>query len=215
MPARSRNSPSLSLVTPAGDASPSHASHAEALCSAPGERELDWSILMAHAQTGDAQAYRRLLGSIAPVVRSLAAHHHRDPADIEDTVQDVLLTVHAVRHTYDPSRPFGPWLIAIARRRIVDRLRRQGRRRAREVPLEPAHETSAVAEANFSDSAALADSVSAAIAGLPPRQRDAIELVKVGEMSYRQAAAATGMSVAALKVSVHRAMKRLRKLLAE
>src|SRR5260370_30805875 len=99
-------------------------------------RELDWSILMARAQGGDAEAYRRLLIDIAPYLQSLARRHHGNPGDVEDTVQDVLLTVHAIRHTYDPHRPFGPWLVAIAKRRITDRLRRQGRTRTREVALD-------------------------------------------------------------------------------
>src|SRR6266567_1566737 len=95
--------------------------------------DLDWSILMARAQSGDGEAYRRLLIDIAPYLSSLARRHHRDPGDVQDTVQDVLLTVHAIRHTYDPHRPFGPWLVAIAKRRIIDRLRSQGRTRGREV----------------------------------------------------------------------------------
>ena len=55
-------------------------------------------------------------------------------------MQDVLLTVHMVRHAYDPSRPFGPWLVAIANRRIIDRLRRQTRQKTREIELSPEHE---------------------------------------------------------------------------
>src|SRR5438874_1739949 len=71
-------------------------------------RDLDWSILMARTQAGEAVAYRRLLDEISPYLRSLAARRHRDPSDVEDAVQDVLLTVHAIRATYDPTRPFGP-----------------------------------------------------------------------------------------------------------
>ena len=56
----------------------------------PVVRELDWSILMAHAQKGERDAYRRLLGEITPYVRSLAAKRHRDDYGIEDKVQDVL-----------------------------------------------------------------------------------------------------------------------------
>lgn len=85
-------------------------------------RGLDWSILMARAQAGDSEAYRHLLGDMTPYLRSLTAERFRDSRDIEDAVQDVLLTVHAIRHAYDPSRPFGPWPAAIAHRRIVDRL---------------------------------------------------------------------------------------------
>jgi hypothetical protein len=61
--------------------------------------DVDWSILMAHAQGGDQDAYRCLLHEVAPYIRSLVVKSQRDPADIEDVVQDVLLTVHAVRHT--------------------------------------------------------------------------------------------------------------------
>jgi len=112
-------------------------------------RGVDWAILMAHAQVGDQNAYRRLLQEIAPYIRSLVVRSQRDGADIEDAVQDVLLTVHAVRHTYDPARPFGPWLVAIAYRRIADRLRRRGRTSARETTLTDEDETFAAPEANY------------------------------------------------------------------
>ena len=85
---------------------------------------------MARAQEGDAAAYRRVLAAIAPYLRALAARYHREPQDVEDSVQDILLTIHMIRHTYDPKRPFKPWLVAIGRRRIFDRLRGQGRMRS-------------------------------------------------------------------------------------
>ena len=66
------------------------------------------AILMARAQDGDAGSYRQLLESITPYLRSRAARCHRDPSDIEDAVQDILLTVHAMRATYDPMRPSAP-----------------------------------------------------------------------------------------------------------
>jgi RNA polymerase sigma-70 factor (ECF subfamily) len=135
---------------------------------------------------------------------------HRDPADIEDSVQDVLLTVHAIRHTYDPTRPFGPWLVAIAHRRITDRLRRQGRSTARETPLADEHETFAAPDANYHESMSAARALREAIERLPQGQRDAIKLLKLQEMSLKEAATASGMSVAALKVATHRAMKKLR-----
>lgn len=178
-------------------------------------REVDWAILMARAQSGERGAYRRLLGEITPYLRSLAASAHRDPRDIEDTVQDVLLTLHGIRHTYDPARPFGPWLVAIARRRIVDRLRRQGRARLHETPLAPEHETFAVTEANCAEQSVDALAVRDAVERLPPGQREAIKLMKLQEMSLRQAAEVSGMSVAALKVATHRGLAKLRKLLAE
>ncbi|CAN7766109.1 sigma-70 family RNA polymerase sigma factor [Variovorax sp. LjRoot290] len=176
-------------------------------------REFDWSILMARAQAGDREAYRRLLDEITPYLRSLAVKAHRDRSDVEDTVQDVLLTVHSIRHTYDPGRPFGPWLVAIAHRRMVDRLRRQGRATQHETPLAPGHETLVVTEANYPEESADLVAVREAVERLPPGQREAIKLLKLQEMSLRQAATVSGMSIAALKVAAHRGIKNLHKLL--
>ena len=176
---------------------------------------LDWSVLMEKAQNGDAESYRALLEAIAPYLRALASRRHRDQRDIEDAVQDILLTVHQIRHTYDPARPFGPWLVAIANRRLVDRLRRQGRSTARETSLEPHHETFAAPEANFQTDPLEQGALRAAVAGLPPRQREAITLLKLQELSLKEASAASGLTVASLKVSVHRGMKNLKKLLSD
>jgi RNA polymerase sigma-70 factor (ECF subfamily) len=175
----------------------------------PRVRELDWSILMARAQDGDANAYRRLLENITPYLRAHAARCHRNPSDVEDAVQDILLTLHAVRRTYDPARPFGPWLTAIARRRLIDRLRRQGRRRAFETEFEPTYETLADPPANLGDMTNIHE-IAAAIDRLPSRQREAVQLTKIEGLSLKEASAASGMSVAALKVATHRAIQRLR-----
>jgi len=173
----------------------------------------EWAVLMAAAQTGDGAAYRRLLTAITPYLRSIAARHHRERADIEDSVQDILLTVHAVRHTYDPARPLKPWLAAIARRRIIDRLRGQGRRRARETFLSTEHETFAAPETNTYEAEPDARALREAVAQLPEGQRQAVTLLKIEEKSLKEASAASGMSIVALKVSTHRAVKSLRKIL--
>lgn len=175
-------------------------------------RALDWSILMAHAQAGEHEAYRRLLEEISPYVRSLAAKCHRDPRDIEDSVQDVLLTLHAIRQTYDPRRPFGPWLVAIAHRRITDRLRRQGRAAMHEIPLTDEHEACGDPGANLQEIAVTARTLRQAIEHLPHGQREAIRLLKLQELSLKEAASASGMSIAALKVATHRALKSLRRV---
>jgi RNA polymerase sigma factor (sigma-70 family) len=167
---------------------------------------------MARAQEGDREAYRRLLEEITPYLRSLAARLIQNRGDIEDAVQDALLSVHAVRHTYDPMRPFGPWLVAIARRRFVDGLRRRGRAASRETPLEAEHETFAAPETNFQEAASDGRAVREALEGLPRGQREAIRMLKLEEMSLKEAAAASGMSVAALKVATHRGLKSLRKV---
>jgi RNA polymerase sigma-70 factor (ECF subfamily) len=180
---------------------------------ASSSRELDWSILMARAQAGESAAYRRLLQEITPYLRALAGRRHRDTSDVEDAVQDILLTLHAIRHTYDPTRPFGPWLVAVANHRLIDRLRRQGRLRARESALLPEHETFAADQPNHHDRVLDRRDLAAAVDRLPAGQRQAIRLLKLEERSLKEAAAISGMTVAALKVATHRAIKSLRQLL--
>jgi RNA polymerase sigma-70 factor (ECF subfamily) len=173
----------------------------------------DWSVLMARAQDGDRDAYRSLLKQIEPYVRSLAGRCFNRPVDAEDVVQDVLLTVHAVRNTYDPKRPFGPWLVAIANRRIIDRLRRHTRQKSREIELAAEHETFADVPANLDRTTSAEIALVGAIDKLPPDQREAIKMLKLNEMSLKEASQASGRSVAALKVATHRAIKNLRRLL--
>jgi RNA polymerase sigma-70 factor (ECF subfamily) len=181
--------------------------------SAKHSGEGEWAALMARTQEGDAAAYRHLLAAIAPYLRALAARYHRAPQDVEDSVQDILLTVHAIRHTYDPARPFKPWLVAIGRRRIFDRLRGQTRIRARETFLKPEHETFAAAEANLYEAEPDTRALREAVEQLPEAQRRAVTMLKFEEKSLKEVSAATGMSIVALKVSTHRAIKTLRKLL--
>ena len=174
----------------------------------------EWSPWMAAAQDGDADAYRRLLHGITPLLRRVAARrlYGASAADVEDVVQDVLLSLHAVRHTYDPARPFVPWLMAIERHRLGDWIRRS-RRRASEIAVNSLEETFADQAANTEDEEAFdGREIHAAVAGLPKAQRTAIELLKLNEMSLKEAAARTGMTETALKVATHRGMKTLRRL---
>jgi RNA polymerase sigma-70 factor (ECF subfamily) len=209
MPAEKRNrSVPLTLVT---SASPTSADHAQA-----NGIKSNWSALMAHAQDGDREAYRTLLNEISPYLRSRAVRCFSDPRDVEDAVQDVLLAIHVVRNTYDPARPFGPWLVAIANRRIIDRLRRKARDKAREIALAAEQETFRADAANFQVTSRIAepdDALREAIERLPSEQRQAVELLKLREMSLKEAAAVTGRSVTALKVATHRAIKSLRAML--
>ena len=176
-----------------------------------GDNEQRWSQLMASAQDGDRAAYDALLREVVPFVRAIAGRVHRSQDRIEDVVQDVLLTVHRVRHTYDPVRPFKPWLAAISQRRAIDLLRRRSRRAALETSDDKAYETFADPQANRAmEVYASTDGLNEAIAGLPQKQKEAVELLKLRELSLVEASKESGTSVAALKVNVHRAIKMLR-----
>jgi RNA polymerase sigma factor (sigma-70 family) len=174
-----------------------------------------WAELMARAQDGDANAYRTLLSEIVPYLRRATARQLRHRDDIEDVVQDILLTVHQVRATYDPGRPFKPWLIAIARRRMIDRFRRSARISANEVGFEDGCETFAEAVTNSSQVDVTTRELQAAIDQLPAGQRQAFVALKLEELSLKEAAVQTGMSVGALKVAVHRAVRALKAILFE
>lgn len=173
------------------------------------------AVLMRAAQEGDSAAYGQLLRAVTPLVRRLAARRWTGSDDAEDVVQDVLLSLHQVRHTYDPGRPFLPWLMAIARNRLVDIQRRQVRRARGEVAVEVLPETFSGEETKeLVDRMADTEALTQALAQLPAGQRKAVELLRIKEMSLKEASDVSGMSVAALKVSMHRAMKTLRSVLA-
>jgi RNA polymerase sigma-70 factor (ECF subfamily) len=181
--------------------------------AAPQPESHDWDVLMARAQSGDRAAYRDLLNAILPWLRNIASARLRARDDAEDAVQDILLTLHAIRHTYDPSRPFKPWLMAVAKRRIVDRLRVKMRRTARETFLSPEHETFVGEETNLMEQESEAKRLREAVTQLPEAQRKAVTMLKLEEKSLAETSTMTGISVTALKVSTHRALNNLRKLL--
>jgi RNA polymerase sigma factor (sigma-70 family) len=171
---------------------------------------------MKSAQEGDTAAYIELLDQIAPRIRHIVRGRRTFLAaeDIEDLVQDILLSVHSVRATYDPQRPFLPWLLAITRNRLADGGRRHARGAAHEVPVENLAVTFADKSANTTmDDFGDLQELKEAIASLPPIQRDAIHMLKLGEMSLKEAAKAANTTVGALKVATHRAMATLRKIL--
>jgi RNA polymerase sigma factor (sigma-70 family) len=171
---------------------------------------------MQAAQAGNTDAYLELLAEIVPRIRRMVRAHWRflGAEDVEDIVQDALLSLHAVRATYDPERSFMPWLLAIIRNRIADGARRYRRREAQEVHVEDWTVTFSRDSANSSAKVyGDLDMLLRAIQALPAAQRAAIEMLKLREMSLKEAATRCGVSVGSLKVATHRAMATLRKKL--
>ena len=160
--------------------------------------------LMAMAQAGDANAYRALLLECQPwLVRYFA--RRIAPATVDDLVQDTLISVHRKRASYDPARPFLPWLAAIARYRWIDQLRRHYR--ADETELNEAM----VADPH--DPAVLARlGVERLLEFLPHGQSLVIRLVKIDGLSIADAALRTGQSETLVKVNIHRGIKKMSSL---
>ncbi len=188
--------------------------------------DADWGQLMLAAQDGDRAAYHRLLRALTPYLRAITRRHLGRGEDSEDAVQDILMILHGIRHTYERGRPFKPWLSTIASRRCIDLLRRRTHRLRHETgggsdlddatsrelatdELRQATPSPFDAASNAHDAGNLRE----AIETLPPRQRDAIQLLRLSELSLIEAAAQSDQSIGSLKVACHRALKALRNML--
>ncbi|MBX9777041.1 MAG: sigma-70 family RNA polymerase sigma factor [Xanthobacteraceae bacterium] len=173
--------------------------------------------LMRAVQGGDSSAYRRLLADIVPRLRHLIKRRRPflNSEDVEDLTQDVLLSLHAVIATYDPQRPFMPWLLAIMHNRMADAARRYVRRSSHEVQVAEVPVTFFDDPTNWtSEEHGDPEALRQAVAALPKAQREAVEMLKLRELSLKEASTQSGASIGALKVSAHRGMAALRKALA-
>jgi RNA polymerase sigma-70 factor (ECF subfamily) len=131
----------------------------------------------------------------------------------DDVVQETLISVHAARHTYDPRRPFVPWFYAIARNRLIDVWRREGRMSRRELGVEILPDVACAGADDDARAGVDMEAVRSALASLPPRQREIVTALKLHEESVRDIAGRLNMSPSAVKVTAHRGYRALRRLL--
>ena len=177
------------------------------------ERDQRWSALMIAAQAGDGAAYEKLLRQCVPFVKNVARRRNIAGDRTDDVVQDVLLTIHRARHTYDPSRSFTAWLRVITDRRAIDLIRRTRREQRREVHAPLAFESHVDEKADPARGIAHTDetaTVGRVLEALPMRQREAVQYLVLEEHSLADTAVLTGRSKVSLKVNLHRALKALR-----
>lgn len=167
--------------------------------------EAKLQALMVAGMGGQMRAYHALLRLCAERLRSYFRRRltGRD-ADVEDLVQETLIAIHCKRATYDPSLPFSAWLHGIARYRLIDFLRRDGRL----ISLSANEEFEPVDEGRVDAVLAEID-VAAMLAKLTPKQAAAIRLTRIEGYSVREAAELSGQSEPAVKVNVHRGIGRL------
>jgi RNA polymerase sigma factor (sigma-70 family) len=171
-------------------------------------QENDWAVWMRAALTGDAGAYRQFLVSVAPHVRAVARSRCRSlgapEGEVEDIVQEVLLTLHLKRGTWDRSRPIGPWVAAITRNKLIDILRQRGRHIT--VPIE-----------DFMDSLQAEDptpelstrDIDTLLGHLKPQQKEVVRSISLNGSSIRETADRLQMTEGAVRVTLHRALKAL------
>lgn len=170
------------------------------------DRESHFRALMLQGLAGDTSAWRSLLTDISGHLRPFFARRLFDGgADVEDLVQETLISIHAKRATWDSRQPFTNWAFTIARHKLIDHLRRQGRRPTQ--TIETAGDL--FAEHTVEDGATRAD-LGRCLSVLPARQRRLIEDVRLRGLSVAEAAERHGYSVPAAKVSLHRGLKTLK-----
>jgi RNA polymerase sigma-70 factor (ECF subfamily) len=166
--------------------------------------ETQLKALMLAGLAGDGDAHAAMLRALATALRRYYARRLGGQADVEDLVQEALIAVHTRRATYEPGMPFTAWAYAIARYKLIDFYRRSGRRRA--VALEAAD---ALFAEDDSGGWTAARDLERVLGGIDAKTAALIRHTRIDGLSMQEAAARAGMSEAAVKVAVHRGLKKL------
>ncbi len=162
--------------------------------------------------SGDEAAHRLFLSEAAALLRAYFRNRLRGaPEDAEDLVQETLIALHTRRDSYDPQYPLTAWMYAIARYRLIDFLRRK-KRRGQHSSIDDVEVGDA--DPHYEASDATRD-VATLLDKLPAKQQQAIRLVKLEEKSVREAAELTGFSESDIKISIHRGLKALTRLMSQ
>jgi len=164
-----------------------------------------WSKLMVRIKAGDHGAYRRLLDEIGPLLYNYVRRRVFDSQLVGDVYQDMMLRFHKAHHTYEPHRPLGPWLFAVAQNAILDSLGKRRKFVEREIPMEFLPEPGHV-----NGDGGLDDELYKALQNLPELNRKAVELLKLKGFSLEEASQQLNISVTALKARAHRGYLQLR-----
>ena len=172
--------------------------------------ELRLHGLMLRGLDGDAQAYRSFLQASSAHLRAFFRRRlQRWPDEVEDLVQECLLAIHNQRLTYDTGVPLTSWIHAIARYKLIDWLRRHGRREAQHLPYDEEDSAQEMFSSADAEAAEASRDLRKLLATLPAQQRNAIVHTKLDGWSVRDTAAAMDISEASVKVAVHRGLKAL------
>jgi RNA polymerase sigma-70 factor (ECF subfamily) len=163
--------------------------------------------LMERAQGGDREAFHTLFKEVGPLITRFLRRRLSDNSEIEDICQEAMIAVYKSRHTYQPERPFEPWLFAIVRKVSGEHFRRERQRLEFQVLVDEMPELRI--EAGSSQELEVRE----ALEQLSPTQMEALSLTKLTGLSVEEAAQRAGTSVSSMKVRVHRAYESLKRSL--
>ena len=181
--------------------------HGTSVCVPP-RAEAD--VAMERYARGDDASFGMVYDALAPRLYGYLLRQTRQRARADDLLQQTMLHIHRARSTFIPGAEVTPWAFAIARRLLVDSLRRG----SREVLSDDGDVAAGPDRGPMADQVAeareLAVRVERVLAGLPRSQRTAFELIKHEGLSVAEAAQVLGTTVAAVKLRAHRAYEALR-----
>ncbi len=178
--------------------------------------EEEWLLL---AQRGETEAVNRLVATYQQAVFNLCYRMLGEYTEAEDAAQEALIKAVMHLHTYDPERPFKPWLLRIASNECIDRIRR----RKPTVSLDGMGDDGAwewqAGHSPNPESEMLQHERQAQIqqllGSLPPLDRSIIAMFYWEGLSYTEIGEATGLSIPAIKSRLFRARRMMAQLLVE
>jgi RNA polymerase sigma-70 factor (ECF subfamily) len=166
------------------------------------ESEAQLKAWMLGGLDGDSAAHAALLRALAPLLHSFYRRRlHGTEEDVEDLVQETLISVHTRRASYDRDRPFTAWLYAVARYRMIDHLRRQ------KMSLTIDDVDDILVAEGFEAALSARMDVDSLLSRLSPKQARAIRDVHIEGKSVAESAVGAGIGESDVKVSVHRGLK--------
>jgi RNA polymerase sigma-70 factor (ECF subfamily) len=175
----------------------------------------DADFAMERYAGGDSAAFAQVYDALAPRLYGYLLRQTRDRARTEDLLQQTMLHIHRARDRFIAGAEVRPWAFAIARRLLVDEIRR-GRRviLSDDGDPDPGRSEEPMAD-DVVQAGELALQIQTILAKLPSSQRAAFELIKQEGLSVTEAAQVLGTTVAAVKLRAHRAYEALRAALGD
>lgn len=175
------------------------------------EDEERWKTLLIASSTGDSLSYETLLGEMAEYLKYFCSRYLYQESQTEDCVQECLLAIHKAKHTFNPSKPIGPWFFTIVRHKIIDQFRKNKRLNEREVQdpdiVDSLQSTSS--EVDF------AKELANLLTGISAKYATAFKLCRLEGKTIQEAAKELNIGESAVKLRVHRASTAIKKLIKE
>ena len=173
--------------------------------------EIDLEALMRRSLEGDKAAYATLLRETGRLLKPFLIRRLSFESEAEDVLQEILISIHKARHTYDGNRPYKPWMYAIARFRLQDYLRVHYADQLRHA--EDISDFENILHEDVTELALSYESISGEVLKLPEKQAAILQLMHQEGYTSKEVAAKLGMTESAVKVAAHRAYKVLRQKL--